>query len=121
MPPDTGQEGGVRQQVDGPLFISEYDGRVSTDVFDLARSRRFCLAKLAPSFANPWLEEEIRPECPWEGVRRFMPRPALPPLGSSDLTELVPRFRAAVGTAIGDAATVLVLYSGGLDSTAVLT
>ncbi|SPT51537.1 asparagine synthase-related protein [Actinomadura madurae] len=118
--PDRVQEEGVSRFTGGPLFLSEADGRRSADPLEIVPARRFSLASLAPSFANPWVDGEFRPACPWEGVRRVDAPPVLPPPGSSDPAELPARFRAAVEASMGDADTVVVMFSGGIDSTAVL-
>jgi asparagine synthase (glutamine-hydrolysing) len=103
------------------LFRSEVTGEIGPDPLRLIDGTpRFSLEKLAINLENPFLEAEFPPPCPWEGVSRHDTMVSPPEPGSSSLDELNDRFRAAVAECVGDAKTVAVMWSGGLDSTSVL-
>lgn len=95
-------------------------GRVSEDPLAIAsRPLRFSLPALSLFLANPALELEFFPGCPWVGVYRVRPR-AVWPAGRADPAELPVRFEWAVERCVADADVVVVALSGGLDSLAVL-
>lgn len=100
-------------------FVAE-DGRVDADPLALApRPWRFSLKALSLWLANPSVELDFQPECPWVGVRRLRSCVEWPP-PSSDAREVLPRFRDSIAACLDDAPVVTVLFSGGLDSLAVL-
>lgn len=84
-----------------------------------AVGREFGVARLAAGFAAAGLRREVWPVPPWVGLRR---RRVLPPLpkGTNDPAEFSDRLGHAVAMAIGDADTVGVTVSGGVDSAALL-
>lgn len=90
-------------------------GSVGDDPLALGAAR-ISRGKLACALANPALESNVGAPCPWAGIERSRPAPLLQPPGSSDPGELHERFAAAVARALGDAHSVVLLYSGGLDS-----
>lgn len=102
-----------------PQFISS-DGRIGNDCLELTGgSPRFSLKKLSLFLTKPSLYGEFMPNCPWEGVqliRRKIPWPEK----TSTVVDLKACFTKSVQACIGDARVVAVLFSGGLDSTAVL-
>jgi len=102
-----------------PKYLAA-DGLTGYDCFSLAGANpQFSLSKLARFLTAPVLFNEFIPDCPWLGVTRL--RPAWNwPAQNSNLSDLSPAFEASVSECIGDASTVAVLFSGGLDSTAVL-
>lgn len=96
------------------------DGRESSDPLLLAGDSPVVdLAALALLLAPPVVAGEFHPGCPWRGVRRVTPTMPTAEAPCS-LPELSRRFDLAVAAAVGDAATVGVKFSGGLDSLAVL-
>lgn len=104
-----------------PLYARATDGATARDPrVLLGPAPRFRLGRLAPMLEGLPFEAEFPPLCPWDGLVRRTDPVALDPPGSSDDGELVDQFRASVARAIGDAPTVLVLASGGMDSSAVL-
>lgn len=79
----------------------------------------FSADRLSVYFGVPGLTRDLHPVSPWVGVDAHRPLPA-PPDGFSDPAEFRDRFAAAVEEAVGDAETVAVAASGGMDSLAVL-
>jgi hypothetical protein len=77
------------------------------------------LPKLALELANPALELDAVPGCPWLGVERCRPVVEWPAV-AADRAELPDRFRRSVAACLGDSEVVAVALSGGLDSLAVL-
>jgi asparagine synthase (glutamine-hydrolysing) len=100
-------------------FVSA-DGRVHCDPLVLTPAPpRFSLGTLALWLANPSVELDFMPGCPWVGVKRLRSRISWPQ-PASDVRELVPRFTESVARCLGDATVAMVQFSGGLDSLAVL-
>lgn len=96
------------------------DGRTSLSCSDLlSDSPQFSLAKLALFLSRPVLLGEFLPECPWHEITRVCPV-FKPPDYQTDAHHLPRLFSESVAECIGDATTVAVVFSGGLDSTAVL-
>jgi Asparagine synthase len=77
------------------------------------------LAALALMVSSPALELEFMPASPWRGLTLRRARPRWP-AEDTDPAELRERFRDSVERSMGDASTVAVFFSGGLDSLAVL-
>jgi Asparagine synthase len=77
------------------------------------------LASLALMVSSPALELEFMPASPWRGLTLRRARPRWPSR-ATDVAELHERFRDSVERCMGDASTVAVFFSGGLDSLAVL-
>jgi Asparagine synthase len=77
------------------------------------------LAGLALMVSSPALELEFMPASPWRGLTLRRARPGWPSR-ATDVAELHERFRDSVERCMGDASTVAVFFSGGLDSLAVL-
>ena len=100
-------------------FHPHYEnGREQRCDADLSTSR-FSIARLAAGFASAALRAEVLPQSPWVNATRLR---AMPPIsnGQSDPDEIVTQFDQAVKKTIGDANTVAVTLSGGMDSAAVL-
>lgn len=70
--------------------------------------------------ANPVLDSNVGSPCPWEGVSRMRPIFNFAWVGRSEVDLLRERFAASVARCLGTAETVVVLFSGGLDSLALL-
>jgi asparagine synthase (glutamine-hydrolysing) len=81
--------------------------------------REFSLARLACYLSRPSVALEIHPPSPWLDAPAAAPVPTWP-APTADPQRFGPEFRAAVRRSAGDADTVAVLFSGGLDSAAVL-
>ena len=97
------------------------DGRVADDLGDvLPDPAAVSLPNLALVLANPSLELAFIPRSLWTGVRLRRTIQRWPEEDGSDLGEIEERFNAGVGRCLGDAGTVAVAVSGGLDSLAVL-
>jgi hypothetical protein len=95
-------------------------GRASPDPLALLGSRpRVDLSGLALMFSSPALELEFMPASPWHNVTLRRTRPRWPLL-TTDPADLPEEFRESVERCMGDAGTVAVFFSGGLDSLAVL-
>jgi len=108
-------------QAQRPRFVSDATGEVDHDPLALAGDNpRFALDKLAVMLDNPFLEAEFPPPCPWQGVSRLEQPTTGGSADSSSEDDLRAAFSDAVRACIGDSDVVAVMYSGGLDSTAVL-
>lgn len=86
----------------------------------MSAERVVSLSNVALCFSAPALEGEFIPVSPWKGghpVHRCAGWPNGPP---GDPMDLANQFAASVERCIGDAETVVVACSGGLDSLAVL-
>lgn len=102
-----------------PLYSSD-DGRQGHNPLALAGEHpQFSLSKLALYFSTPAVVGEFLPDCPWQGVTRLRASIAWPPQ-TTHIDDLVSVFQQSLAYSIGDAATVAVALSGGLDSLAVL-
>lgn len=111
---------GSSRDVVGGDFVAD-DGRRGAHPLELADDHRsFSLLRLAKNLANPFLDAEFPPDCPWVGVRRFDVEPVLSRPGSTPVEQLPALFGDAVERCVGDAGTVAVMFSGGLDSASVL-
>lgn len=76
------------------------------------------LDRLATCFLPPILRRSFLPASPWHGLDRVWFEPE--PLPVQPVEKIREHFSAAVRAAMGDAATVAVAVSGGMDSVAVL-
>ena len=100
-------------------YVSD-DGRTSFDCSELLpESPRFSLAKLALFLSRPVLLGEFLPDAPWQGVSKVEADFDWP-AQASDPQHLTQQFRESVAACVGESASVAVIFSGGLDSTAVL-
>lgn len=102
-----------------PLYRSA-SGAVGADPLALTDAVQVSRAKLARFLVNPVLEMNVGAPCPWESVERLRPILDFSTVEGSDPSLLGEEFAGAVTRAIGSAETVVVLYSGGLDSFAVM-
>src|SRR5581483_8277918 len=105
---------------DLPVYLRPEDGQTSPNPLPLLGSHpTFSLRKLALELSPPALVGEFHPESPWLGITRL--RPSIKwPQATYNPDDICTRFRKSVATSIGDASTIAVLASGGLDSTAIL-
>jgi len=97
------------------------DGRRSEDIGDvLPESPALSLANLALLFANPSVELCYIPEALWADVRLKRVIEPWPDPHGGRLDDLCGRFRESVRASCGASDPVVVSFSGGLDSLAVL-
>jgi hypothetical protein len=103
-----------------PVF--RHAGRTGRDPLALLgpRPRTVCLGKLALFLSPVAVTRDALPDAPWAAVSRVPPARPLRPARPADPRELPGRFQEAVERQCGDAGTVAVSLSGGMDSLAVL-
>jgi asparagine synthase (glutamine-hydrolysing) len=83
------------------------------------QGRAFSVERLALYLSRPALQWEFRPSSPWVGTDAERPLPPAPSSQGS-LSDLQYAFCSALEEVIGEAESVAVAVSGGLDSAAVL-
>lgn len=102
------------------MYISD-DGQRGHDPLALAGERpTFSLSKLALYLSTPAVIGEFLPDCPWQGVTRVRSSVAWPLVTESNAEDIIEQFQHSIVACVGDASTIAVALSGGLDSTAVL-
>jgi asparagine synthetase B (glutamine-hydrolysing) len=63
---------------------------------------------------------EFMPDCPWKGVKRLRSSTPWPTTTQNNADDIVAQFQQSILACVGNASTIAVSLSGGLDSTAVL-
>ena len=101
-----------------PIFTDAF-GQRAYDPLILTCNPTISLHDIARSLSNPVLETNVGAPCLWEGVSRVR-APFRFAETSSSIQELPAHFSESIARAIGDAETVVLLLSGGLDSFATL-
>lgn len=103
-----------------PLYVSD-TGQRGHDPLALAGDQpTFSLSKLALYLSNPAVIGEFMPDCPWQDVSRVRSSVVWPSVAQSCTEDIVTQFQQSIRACVGDASTIAVALSGGLDSTAVL-
>jgi asparagine synthase (glutamine-hydrolysing) len=101
-------------------YRSKETGGEGKDPLELASAPvAVSLQSLALLLSTPSIVGEFQPACLWRGVRRLPSSPTPPRRTESEL-DLVGAFRRSIARCLGDADTVAVAVSGGLDSLATL-
>ena len=103
-----------------PVYVSD-DGQRGHDPLALAgENPTFSLSKLALYLSPPAVIGEFLPDCPWQGVTRVRSSVAWPTEPLSHVENIIERFQQSIRECVGDASTIAVALSGGLDSAAIL-
>lgn len=103
-----------------PLYVSDNGQRGHDPLALVGDQPTFSLSKLALYLSTPAVIGEFMPDCPWQGVSRVRSSVVWPSVAQSCTEDIVAQFQQSIRACVGDASTIAVALSGGLDSTAVL-